>query len=409
MYAHHQLLKGTLDTTGDLLRVAAAFENHAISLRRTLHQIPELGWEEEKTLAVILQEIKEIAKGRSRTIDIYLKDGGIWVDLATDPSQPYILFRADIDALPIQEQTNLSYASKHAGKMHACGHDCHAAILLTAFAILAKKLVIPKVNLRFVWQRAEEYNQCRSGGERLIEEGVTEGIDYAYGLHMNPTTEVGSFFSRPGLMMSNTSQINCSIECSGGHVMHPDRGSNAIYIMTDIQNSLRGLDSIYFKPSEPIAFVPSIAQAGVASNIRPNRADLSFALRNFLPVDERDAFVQIIKEKIYAITSTYPTAKVADFSFFPGYPSLTTDPANYRFVKDLLTYNDFITNECPPLFCGEDFAYYLEKVPGSFWCFGAKNPGKNFDLHTSQCSPNEDALKIGVVYWLLLSQQTSHH
>lgn len=392
----------------DLFSLAKTFEDHTISLRRSLHEIPELGWEEEKTLALILREIKEIARGKSRTIEVSLKDGGIWVDLVTDPALPYILFRADIDALPIQEETNLAFASKHPGKMHACGHDCHSAMLLSAFAILAKKLVTPKVNLRFVWQRAEEYNQCRSGGERLIEEGVTEGVAYAYGLHVNPTTKIGSFFSRPGLMMSNTSQINCVIECSGGHVMHPDRGSNAIYIMTDIQNSLRGFESIYFKPSEPIAFVPSIAHAGVASNIRPNRANLSFALRNFLPPEERDAFVKILKEKIYAITSTYPTATVAEFSFLAGYPSLTTNPANYLFVKDLLADQGFTTSECPPLFCGEDFAYYLQKVPGSFWCFGVQNPGQNFDLHTSRCSPNESALKIGVAFWLMLSQQASH-
>ncbi|MBS0585857.1 MAG: amidohydrolase [Verrucomicrobia bacterium] len=383
---------------------ALAFEEYTIKTRRALHQIPELGWEEEKTLATILKEIQKAAKNSIYTINIVHKEGGIWVDLLVDPSLPHLLFRSDIDALPIEEETNLPFSSKHPGKMHACGHDCHAAILLTAFTILAKNLLAPRANIRFVWQRAEEYNLCRSGGEKLLEEGVVEGIDHAYGLHINPTTSIGTFFSKPGRMMANSSQINCTIECSGGHVMYPDRGSNAIYIMIDIQNSLRGLEGIYFKPTEPIVFVPSIAQAGVASNVRPNRAELTFALRNFLPEEERDHFVSIIKEKIHAITATYPTALVSRFSFIPGYPSLTTDPENFYFVQDLLLKNGLVASETPPLFCGEDFAYYLQKVPGSFWCFGTKQEGETYDLHTSKCNPNEKALKLGVFFWLLLSQ-----
>lgn len=381
--------------------IAKYLEPYTLNMRHAFHEIPELGWEEEKTLALIEEEIRSIVRRSRLSYEIVHKEGGLWVDLHIHPNKPRVLFRADIDGLPIQEDTGLPFTSTHPGKMHACGHDCHSAMLLAAFKAIALEYIESDVNIRFVWQRAEEFTALRSGGQRLVEEGVCEDVDYAYALHISSTEQPGLFQSRQGVMMANSAQIRIGIACSGGHVMNPEIGSNAIYIMTDILNTLRGFENLFFSPDEPIAFVPSIAQSGVTANIRPAQAEMCFALRNFLPEKERNRFVRAVKEKVYAITKTYPTARVSQFTLIPGYPPLHNDPENVRNVEQALLNMNFQTATADRLFAGEDFSYYLQRVPGSFWNLGMRNHTVS-DHHSSKFNPDERYLWQGVAFWLTL-------
>ncbi len=401
-----EAIKSTLNFNEKIREVSSYLEPYVIQLRQKLHEIPELGWEEEKTLALIKREIAE-AMALSEcgyAISMREAEGGVWVDVKVSSAYSTVLFRSDIDALPIQEETGLSFASKHPGKMHACGHDCHTAMLLGAFQAIMRGLIKPKANIRFVWQRAEEFSENRSGGQRLVEEGVCKGVDVAYGLHISSLCEPGVFYSRPGVMMANASLLSFTIECTGGHVMRPHVGSNAIYIMTDIHNALRGFEGIYFGPEEPIAFVPSIAHAGIAHNIRPNLAKMCFALRNFLSAEERDAFIDKVHKKVQSIVETYPSARLSHVEFLSGYPSLETDPDTYMFIKQGLEDLEMETKRIDLMFSGEDFSFYLEKVPGSFWILGAKQE-EAWDHHTSKFNPDEAYLKDGLAFWLLLSQR----
>ena len=286
--------------------------------------------------------------------------------------------------------------------MHACGHDCHSAMLLGAFKAIAQGYVKPKTNIRFVWQRAEEFTGDRSGGEKLLQEGVCNGVDFSYGLHISSIEKAGTFSSRAGVYLANAAQIRFTVECSGGHVMRPDLGSNAIYLMTDILNSLRGFEGLFFPPDEPIAFVPSIARSGKTSNIRPNQAEICLAVRNFLPKDRRNQFVEAVKKKINSVVSSYPTAKVSTFNFYEGYPPLKNDFDHYHFINDLLKDSKFTTREAGLAFAGEDFAYYLEKTPGAFWILGARQEPLS-DHHSSTFNPDESTLWQGVNFWLLLT------
>lgn len=383
--------------------ISKYFEPYTISLRHKLHEIPELGWEEEKTLQLIQKELEISISESERKFEVTKASGGIWVDYEVDPSLPWVLFRADIDALPIQEETNLPFQSKHPGKMHACGHDCHTAMLLAAFKAFTKDLIRPFANIRFVWQRAEEFSMQKSGGRLLVDEGVCENIDHVYGLHIAATLSPGKFYSRPGTMMANTDQIKFSIECSGGHVMRPDLGSNAIYIMNDILNSLRGYEGIFFSPQEPIAFVPSISQSGVAANVRPNQADMCFALRNFQSPQRVKDFVCSVEERVRSITSTYNTARITSFEHIEGYPMLQNDPDSVRHVQTALNMANIDTEEAELMFSGEDFTYFLQEKPGSFWCFGARQ-GQAWDHHTAKFNPDERYLHLGVSFWMILSQ-----
>lgn len=384
--------------------IAKSLEAYTISLRRAFHKIPEPSWKEEKTLSLIKHEIDKLSAKSCFPTEVVEKEGGLWVDLLVDPSLSWILFRADVDALPIEEETNLPYSSEHKGYMHACGHDCHTAMLLGSFKAITLGLIIPKTNIRFVWQRAEECGENPSGGSLLAQEGALDNIDFAYALHISSTSEPNAFYSRENLMMANSAYIEFDITCSGGHVMRPDLGSNAISLMGDVLSHLKGFERLYFGPDEPIAFVPSIASSGSKSNIRPGSAHFCFAIRNFLPEQKRNTFVKALKQKLETITHLYPTAKLSSFDFFPGYPPLYNDSENYLLVQEALQEQGFQTRETPLLFSGEDFAYYLQRVPGSFWCLGAKQaPG--WDHHTSKFNPDEKVLWQGVAFWLTLAQK----
>ncbi len=395
----------TLSQLSSVQDVAKSLELYTRSLRRAFHKIPELSWKEEKTLTLIKEEIGKLAKKSCFATKLTETQGGIWVDLLVDPSLPWILFRSDTDGLPIEEATNLSFSSEHKGVMHACGHDFHIAMLLASFKAITLGAVIPKANIRFVWQRAEECGRNPSGGSLLVKNGVCDNIDFAYGLHISSTLDLNLFCSRQHLMMSNSSYIDFTISCSGGHVMRPDLGSNGISLMIDILSHMKGFEKLFFGPEEPIAFVPSIATAGTTQNIRPNSAHLCFAIRNFLTEQKRTAFIKAVRQKIETIVSLYSTAKLSSFDFYPGYPALYNDPNNYFFVEDALHEQGFQTAPLPPLFSGEDFAYYLQEVPGSFWCLGAKQ-GECFDHHTPQFNPSEASLPQGTAFWLTLAQKS---
>ncbi len=386
------------------LNIAKSLESETISLRREFHKIPEPSWQEEKTMDLIYSELNSMIKESIYPVNITQGKGGIWVDLIVNASFPWILFRADIDALPIKEETGLPYSSTHEGYMHACGHDCHTAMLLSCFKAITLGLIYPKSNIRFVWQRAEECGKNPSGGSLLVKEGVLKNIDFVYGLHISSAFEPNVFYSRKELMMANSSYIEFEVSCSGGHVMRPDLGSNAISILTDILNHLKGFEKLFFPPNEPIAFVPSIATAGGVSNIRPNSAYFCYAIRNFLSPQTLLTFINAVHQKVETITKLYPSAKLLSFKTHSGYPTLCNHLDNYLFVENALREQFFHTETSPLLFSGEDFSYFLKETPGSFWCLGAKQDPV-YDHHTSKFNPDENVLATGVAFWLTLAQK----
>lgn len=384
-----------------LINISYELENYTIALRRALHKIPELGWKEAKTIKKLKEEIASIQKTSHKSLEVKEVDGGLWVDLTVDVNRPRILLRADIDALPIQEKTNLEFSSEHPGKMHACGHDCHAAMLMGALKALATDIE-PYYNIRFVWQRAEEFAECKSGGKTLVDNGVCAGIEKCYGLHIFSTMTNGILGSRPENFMANATTLEISVQCTGGHIMHPHMGSSAVDILVDIQNSLRGFEKIYFSPLENLVFSPATMHAGTAANIRPCDGYLTFSLRNFLSTEKRDLFIQAVKARIESVISGYDDAKLSNFSFHAGYPPVYNDSYTYQETEAKLTKIGLDTQEIAPLFCGEDFAYISQKVPGVFYGLGAKQ-GPGWDHHTPFFNPDESVLKKGILYWLAIA------
>lgn len=385
----------------EILDAAKQLEAYTIKTRRYLHQYPELSWQEENTLRFIKDEILGFIHDAPYNFKLEEKRGGIWLDMDIDPSAPRVLFRADIDALPIQEENDVTYASKINGVMHACGHDCHAAMLLAAIKAFGEGLVTPKCNIRFVFQRAEEIGGLISGGSLLVDEGVCDKVDAAYCLHVGAKDSSGVFLSKPGMQFCNPMTIEIEVETEGGHVASPFIGTNAIDVITSITTELRGIERLLFPPTEPLVFVPSVVKAGTAANVRPNRARVVFAVRNFFSDEKKEIFFKHVRQKVDSIVSSYQMTSVRQFKITDGYPILINDPRSTRFVSSSLNSMGFTTDPDDLSFAGDDFAYYLQKVKGSYWILGAWQE-ETLDHHTAKFNPDEKALYRGVAFWLLL-------
>jgi len=387
--------------TQKLIHLAQISQDYVLQLRHALHEIPELGWKEEKTMAMIQKEIQNIIPSSKVKIECHEKRGGVWVDLTFSPDRARILYRADVDALPLEEQAGKSFISKHQGLMHACGHDCHAAMLLGALQILTSGEVDPEYNLRLVWQRAEEVGTTHSGGHVLVKEGVLEGISHCYGLHISSVDASGTFVSCPNHFMSRSGKLEIEVVCLGGHVMSPELGSNAIDILTEIHLALRGCELRSLGPHQRTFLVPSISQAGGATNILPGHGKVWYAVRSFLAEQPLKDFIALVHNKVECIVRSYPWSTLSKFCYHPGYPPLINHPDSVRFVQKLLDQH-FKTKIVAPVFAGEDFSYYLQSRIGSYWILGTQKGEKTMH-HTSLFDPDEGVLWQGVAFWLLLS------
>lgn len=288
--------------------------------------------------------------------------------------------------------------------MHACGHDMHTAMLLIALkACCCCKLPLTS-NLRFVFQRAEEVPWRMSGGESLVEEGVCEGVDKVFGLHVSSTAEKGVFYSHPNRMLSNPCHFSFEIKARGGHVCSPSQGSNAIDVAVDIHVCLRNFIQNHVDANHRVFLVPSISKAGVACNVMPGRAEICYSLRNFLPPEDKALLLCKIQQSIHAISQIHQDVSIENFTVIQGFPVLENNETVFCTTKDLLQRNLLDAREAPSMYAGEDFAYYLQKKPGCFWMLGAKQ-GKGYNHHTSVFNPDESVMAQGILFWLLLATQ----
>ncbi|MEI8300334.1 MAG: M20 family metallopeptidase [Chlamydiota bacterium] len=391
-------------STSAIVALAQKYQSYIVSIRRHLHQYPELSWQEDLSIAFIKNEILKILASTSLKAELIENKGGLVLDLNINPSYDRILFRADVDALPIDEQTTLDFKSKHPGIMHSCGHDCHAAMLLGALKALCETKLTISHNLRFVWQRAEEIilTAPYSGGESLIQDHVLDGISHVYGLHISSKNTNGVFFSKPGAMLANAAHLAFKIRCLGGHVMHPEKGSNAIDILADIHYHLKSFVLNSLGSSQPVSLVPSTSHAGSACNVMPSEGYANYSMRTFLSLEESRLVIAKLEAKIRAIVALYDDATLEEFQFYPGYPPLVNPAEIYENVKMLLHAQNFETNTIKPLFAGEDFAFYLSNRPGSYWLLGAKTEPE-FDHHTPYFNPNESVFWRGAAFWMALA------
>lgn len=366
-------------------------------LRHRLHQIPELGYQEFKTAAAIRDELD--ALGIAHT------DGVPDVPTATisligDAAKPCVALRADIDALPILEATGLPYASTHKGLMHACGHDGHITTLLgAASALKAMEEALP-VCVKLLWQPAEEGG---GGARRLVAAGALDGrigprVRAIFGLHGWPGLKVGVVATKPGELLAATDQFTAVFDGRGCHGAFPHLGVDPITTACEAVLNLQQFVSREMDPTEPAVVTVGQIHAGTAFNVIPDSATIQGTARTLTEAARR-RIAESIRRRCAGIAAA--NGCELRLQWHEGYPPTVNDPAMAEYVATVArqTFGPDRYYAVPrPSMGGEDFAYYLEKVPGCFFLVGVEPPGENgyWPLHNDHYDFTDEAVAVGV-------------
>lgn len=386
-----------------MLAPSSSIIEFAIDARHRLHQIPETAFEEFKTAALIRAELAALG--------IPFVDGIPDAPTATvatigDPTKPCIALRADIDALPIFERTGLPYASTHAGRMHACGHDGHTATLLGAAATLAAEADALGVCVKFIWQPAEEGG---GGACRLVDAGVLDGrlgpkVSRIFGLHGWPGMKVGTVATRPGALLASTDNFAATFIGRGCHGAYPHWGRDPIATAAEAVMSLQKFVSREFDPTDSCVVTVGRFIAGTATNIIPDEALIEATVRT-LNAKARDQAREAIERRCTGIAEANDCE--LRFDWIDGYPATINDPEMADVVARVAREtvgNDRYVPVAHPSMGGEDFAYYLQKVPGCFFLVGVEPTDRSSypSLHSDRFDFTDATVDVGIRMFLNL-------
>ncbi|MBT1279018.1 amidohydrolase [Thermoanaerobacter sp. CM-CNRG TB177] len=374
----------------DILKEAEKVEKEVIELRRKIHMYPELGFEETKTSEIVYDYLKNLGIEVKR-----IAKTGVVGTLKGNGSKT-IAIRADMDALPIQEENDVEYASQIPGRMHACGHDVHTAILLGTAKLLANMRDKLKGNVKFIFQPAEE---TTGGALPMIEEGVLENpkVDAIIGLHVDPELQVGQIGITYGKAYASSDMFDIIVKGKSSHGAEPHKSVDSIVIAANIVNMLQTVVSRKANPLSPLVLTIGTIEGGYARNIIANKVRMSGIIR-MMEEEKRDEIVEMV-EKICDNTAKAMGGEV-EFKRTIGYPCLVNHKGMTDLIKEtafpLLGEGNVI--EVAPTMGVEDFAYFLQKVPGSFYKLGCGNKEKGIDkpIHNNQFNIDEECIKIGL-------------
>lgn len=359
-----------------------------IKIRRDLHQIPEIGLEEFKTQAYLLERIAEITVGKD-FVEQRTWRTGILVFLKGSAPEKTVGWRTDIDGLPIVEETGLDFKSEHEGRMHACGHDMHMTTTLGLLDVMVQEQ--PKNNLLFLFQPAEENE---AGGMLMYQDGAFGDWlpDEFYGLHVRPDFKVGDIATNTSTLFAGTCEVFITFKGKGGHAAFPHEANDALvaasYFITQVQTIVsRNVDPIQ---GGVVTF--GSMHAGTTNNVIAETAQLHGTIRTLtqdmsLLIQKR---VREIAEGVAASFSMEVNVQLKQGGYLPveNNPELA---ANLMAFFDNSPAVNLI--DCPPAMTGEDFGYLLHQVPGVMFWLGIDTP---YALHHPKMSPKEEALPFAV-------------
>lgn len=357
-----------------------------IRLRRTLHQIPEVGFEEYKTQAFVVNELKKTSA--KLTFDFY--HTAVIAVFNWHDGAPMIAFRADMDALSVTEAHDYHHASKHVGKMHACGHDGHMAMLL----MLAKQLdqTPPQgVNVTLIFQPAEE---GPGGAKGLIETETLKKLNLQaiFGIHLFPGLDFGVIGTRPGPMMAQTGEVDVTFEGISCHGAQPHLGKDALLAAAEFVLSSQSIVSRSINPLEPCVLTFGQLTAGERVNVIAGHASLKGTIRAF-----SEATYQSIKDRILTIARGVASVHQLEvnITYRDMYPAVDNDKDLARFVLGLDP-----TEEIAPVMLAEDFSYYSQLAPSCFVFLGTKQDHMGDEpLHAPTFDFDEAVLLRGLAFY----------
>ena len=379
----------------DCLQEAKNINDEIISLRRKIHMNPELGYEEINTSLLI----KEYLKKEGIQYKEYAGTGvcGIIKGLKEGKEVKTIALRADIDALPIEEENKCEYKSKNKGKMHACGHDGHTAILLGVAKILNRNKHLFSGNVKLIFEPAEE---TTGGAKVMIEEHVLENpvVDMVCGLHVEETLEVGTIMLREGTVNAASNPFKITIEGSGGHGAYPHMCVDPIVIASHVVLAIQEIISREICPLNPALITVGSINGGTAMNIIPGKVEISGIIR-CITKEDRELIKKRITEVVNGICLTFRGK--AKIEIEESYPCLINDDNMVSIAKNSATKilgQHSVLNQKNPKMGVESFAYFANEVPSVFYFLGAKKEcdGIVYPAHNSKFDINEQCLHIGV-------------
>ena len=379
------------------------------ALRHDLHQHPELAYEEKRTAGKVLEFIAGV-----KDLDIRESVGGtgLVITMGKELDGPCVALRADMDALPIEEESGVEWSSRIPGKMHACGHDGHTAMLAGAIRILDGLRESLKGPVKFLFQPAEEGG---AGADKMCKEGALENpsVDAVFALHNNlpdSSMKIGSIAYTPGASMAGTGNFDITVTGKGGHAAFPHKTIDPIYVGSAIVDEIQGIVSRYIDPLVPAVVSVTRFHAGSAYNIIPGSAKISGTIRAL----DRDVLVSLRRHLIErAETVAAAHGGTAHVECELAYPVLMNDPKAEAVFKAILQETGDIGKlvEVKPILGGEDFAFYGEHAPAFFYFLPScpLNEDSNPVCHHPSFDFNDDLLPEGMRLHVELASRFADH
>ncbi|HEY0381190.1 MAG TPA: amidohydrolase [Candidatus Elarobacter sp.] len=386
------------------IEVPADVEAEVVATRRDLHAHPELGFEEERTAAMVAARLRALGFGVHTGIG---KTGVVGVLEGARPGKT-IMLRADMDALPIDEENDVAYRSRTAVHMHACGHDGHVAMLLGAARIVMSRRDEVAGTVCFLFQPAEE---GKGGAKAMVADGVLErfGIERAYGLHLASTHPVGQVGFREGAFYASSDSIEITVEGKGGHGAAPHQTVDPIYVASQFVVAVQQIVSRNIDPIEPAVVTIGAINGGTTHNVIPSRVRLLGTVRAF-DADVRAKMAERIERVLRGVCES--AGATYEFEYLWRYPVTSNDVEQTRYVRALAerVVDPARVADVPKLMGAEDFSFFAERVPACFFTVGS-NGGENsaFPHHHARFDIDESALETGVRMMTALALDAPAH
>jgi amidohydrolase len=360
-----------------------------LAARRDLHRIPETGFKEAKTSGYVAERLKRLGL----EVQTGIATHGVVGLLRTGRPGPTLMIRADMDALPIAEETGLSFASTHPGAMHACGHDANMSMALGAAAVLTQLKSWFKGNVKFIFQPAEE---GPGGAQPMIAAGVMENptVDYAIGCHLWTERPEGFIGVRSGAFMAAMDRFDLKIIGKGGHGAQPHLCVDALEVGTQVVGALQRIVSRQTNPIEPAVVTVGTFHAGTAFNITPAEAVLSGTTRTFNE-ETWAAWKARIDQVVHGVCASMGAGY--ELKYTPGYPPTVNDARMADIVRRcaVQVVGEERVVEPELSMGGEDMSFFLKRCPGCYYCIGVGRAGAA-PLHNAKFDFKEDLMLLGV-------------
>jgi len=372
---------------------AKELESYIITIRRHIHTYPETLFEEENTARYVESELQKIGIPTKRIVKT-----GVMGEIQGSNNGKTIALRADIDALNVSENTNLPYQSKNPGKMHACGHDAHTAMLLGAAQILYNNRNHLEGSIKLIFQPAEEGG---GGAKLIIDEGHFKNIDAVFGIHVWSPLPSGVIGIRKGPVFASSDRFNIQITGKGGHAAAPHQTIDPTSVMADIYNALQKLISREVDPFEPCVLSLPVFQASEAHNIIPKQSIIRGTLRSMNP-NIRKFLKKRIAEVVEGYSSAWRCKGVVDFDPM-AYPTVINDEMTVMRISEILEDLGDVQMMNQSM-VGEDFAFYLQETKGALLTLGVRNESKGiiYPHHHPKFQVDESILWKGAAVYAIL-------